>query len=341
MNVKFYKFLIAGLSLSFSLAHGVTFLSSAECEISADADPVLLELRELSRQRNFLELLRQVDWRMGYVANARTHAWSALTWELAKLHGKALLGLGRLYDAEMWMNDLYEVNDKDTFAAEITAGIYLARRDFENALAISDWLIENNPNNGTGWGLKVKALRGLRRLPEMIEVATEQLSRNPNNIFAHKDLASAYALQGRHALALEVCRKVLALHPHDETCLGMAGDSALALGWPDTAYEYASEKLRRYPDTKNALTLMAKVLIAMKRFDEATKIANRKLILEASPSRALDLKLQIAEERDGRQAALAQLEKLWLNYPRYKIKKDVAERLQFFDESRILQPRRD
>src|SRR6266581_4648037 len=70
-------------------------------------------------------------------------------------------------------------------------------------------LLETAPNSDSAFAMKIGALMGLKRWPELENSAQERFKRLPNDLLAIRLLASGAAAQGKYADAIELEQRVV------------------------------------------------------------------------------------------------------------------------------------
>lgn len=153
-----------------------------------------------------------------------------------------------------------------------------AKRIYEEALAVYDRELKNNPNNLISWVDRGNVLNKLKRSPEdELDSYEQALRRNPD--FYPALIAKGIALSslGRYNDALETYNLALRIRPQDYLTLYNRGRLlAENLNQPEKALESFAEALKISPSFHPALFGKVEALIfGQKNYNEALKTLNQ------------------------------------------------------------------
>jgi predicted Zn-dependent protease len=122
----------------------------------------------------------------------------------------------------------------------LTINHSISTGDFKNALAMSDDLLKQQPNNPNLWLYRAVSLRGLSRTKDSLLAFNRVLTLDPDNVAALEG-ASEAAFLLKDPTASPLVKKLLQRTPTDPVVNAMAGSLAYEEGDCPAAIKYFSE----------------------------------------------------------------------------------------------------
>ena len=119
-------------------------------------------------------------------------------------------------------------------------------------------------------------------LDEAIQVATDLVNDDPNNVRAMNLIARAHMKKGEFDKASEVLGQANALSPSNPSRLVMMGDAFLGSGKVELAEQCYEESLEGDPDNKEASSALGKLKISQGDYDQALSLFKDSLSEEES-----------------------------------------------------------
>ena len=203
----------------------------------------------------------------------------------------------------------------------LAADIYLCQNRLEPGLAVENAVshleqaIELEPNNAQPY-IRLGRIHlehgASRRAIQVLEPASQLQEDDPELWLL---LAQAYREVYDLDLAADCAEKAVSLSPNQIQPLLLRGEIALQAGNPRAAQGRAQAALRINPDDPYALLLMARVLNALDRQDEALFMIDRALPLAVDPLPISLERIRLLRQSRGKDEALSAIRLLAQDHP--------------------------
>lgn len=172
----------------------------------------------------------------------------------------------------------------------------LSRSQFTDALATSESLLQATPHEPTGTVLKARALLGLKRGPEAVELLETQVQTQPTDIGSLDLLSGIYRRRGEWAKAADTAERISKLSPENQGNWLVLIEAALRAGDVAEARRASAQVLQPNADPtliRSVLTLWRDHWNSPQRVQDARALAagagpQQKLVYAAFLSRAGD-----------------------------------------------------
>ena len=198
----------------------------------------------------------------------------------------ALMGLDRKHEAQIVFRDLSLDPGQHTLHREewfLILGIKLGmqRADYGVTALYAAALREVSPENPAGYVGGAAALRELERPEEAQAVATEGVSKHPDNLFLWKELALAAQDRNQIELAFERWNELTRRFP--KSVSGYVGAIGLSnkLIQPKTTQKLLNDALKAFPHNAFILGAAARFALQSNRTEEASQ--HWQTLIERSP----------------------------------------------------------
>jgi tetratricopeptide (TPR) repeat protein len=152
-------------------------------------------------------------------------------------------------------------------------------RQFDEAIAVADQILQRNPENGPALAVRGQALLSLRRYAEAAKEFGLVLVRNPSNAVARYNLGSSLAGAGDLVIAEAAWQKAIETEPHfaePRAALIAAqlgrGDTAKALALAKEAAASGAESPELYVEIGLAYAASGDLDAAQRSFESAIKL---------------------------------------------------------------------
>ena len=142
-----------------------------------------------------------------------------------------------------------ELGDVSGYPSLMLAHMHLMRRNYEEALAVSELALDERPSCQGAFGLRANVLNYCGRPLEAIPLAQQAIRLSPvAQTFLPEVLATAHYLAGQHEEALATAQQTLSLAPDNVDARVVLVASLVETGRLDAAAEIAREILALDPD---------------------------------------------------------------------------------------------
>ncbi|MGI9592242.1 MAG: tetratricopeptide repeat protein [Myxococcota bacterium] len=142
-----------------------------------------------------------------------------------------------------------DLGDVSGYPSLMLAHMHLMRRDYEEALAVSELALKERPSCQGAFGLRANVLNYCGRPLEAIPLAQQAIRLSPvAQTFLPEVLATAHYLAGQHEEALATAQQTLSLAPDNVDARVVLVASLVETGRLDAAAEIAREILALDPD---------------------------------------------------------------------------------------------
>ncbi len=216
------------------------------------------------------------------------------------------------------------------------AKAYLATGKYESA---ESELLKLSRQNPASKEVKIELARAYIRLSkpdEALKELTEYIN-DPNNIEAVELAGLAHAIKGNYATAESLLKKA-ALHSNSDSRITISLAHVYSeMGKNEDANEHLKAVLKKEPNNKSALHLLADLQKKEKNFDDALKIYDQILNANDSDIEALSKKCLLLIDKQKYEEALALSEEIIKKLPKrpegYRIKGITLFHLKQFDKA--------
>lgn len=206
------------------------------------------------------------------------------------------LRTGDFATAEKRAGELEVVAPGDPWVKITYGWTALSRSQFTDALAISESLLQTTPNEPTGTVLKARALLGLNRGPEAVELLEQQVLAQPTDISSLDLLGGIYRRRGDWAKAADAAKRISKLSPENQGNWVALVEAALRAGDTAQARQASAQVLQPNADPtllRAVLSLWRDHWHSPQRLQDARALAadagpQQKLVYAAFLSRAGD-----------------------------------------------------
>jgi len=289
------------------------FLVAREHELAGDLDEAFAAYqRAAAKDPEAAYLQRKVAvlaWRRGDLDTALEHAERAHALQPEDPESRVFLGQIYRLRKETVRAEAILTGEAgrpiSREAALLLYGMYVDAERVDEALAVAEWMIEDDPENLRAWFALARAHEEKGR-PEAAERALrEALERAPESLAVYSALARIHRERGDRDAEIAVYREVLEAYPHHQATLAALADALIATGRSAEAREALEDLVAYHPeDARSAIRL------ALLEFDagEYEKAAGRfERALEESPEdHEIAYFLGILRQRMGHLAAALQ-----------------------------------
>jgi len=234
-----------------------------------------------------------------YYAFTRAYELDRSNPDLIRSLAELALRGGDIGLAQARARELEVVAPGDPWVKLVDGWSAFSQSQYDKALAASDSLLATAPFDPSAKALKARALVGLKRENEAVQLLTEQVRAQPTDRGSLALLAKLYESRGDWARAADAARRIYDLAPTDQENLLLLIEASFRAGNAATARQASLRLLR--PDAQPAivsavLDLWADRWTSSQRIDDARTLAN------ASQSRDAKLVYAAFLTRVGSQA---------------------------------------
>ncbi|MGH9768220.1 MAG: tetratricopeptide repeat protein [Blastocatellia bacterium] len=230
---------------------------------------VIDQLRQFSDSNDLRQISSRVQITLGQIAAAENKA----------------------VEAEKAFRRALELNQQAARAHTGLAEILLKAGKTDEAVAEAKAAIANGDDSDTAYSLLGVAQTQSGKYDDALLVLGEALKRDPKNVLTHRHRAEALIAKNRLSEAIVDLRSAIAIEPHSQTKLRLAGVYIQAKQYNEAISVY-QEVLKADPANVEARTALAAVMVESGKSSEA--IAQLESLIKVDPNRA-DMRAQLAE----------------------------------------------
>ncbi len=174
------------------------------------------------------------------------------------VHARALLGIGRLDDAEAAFREAIRGDAQSLDAVrELVQLIWMRRADPAPALALLDAIIAAQPGNPALLALRARILDSAGTQEEAAATLDHAIARHPDHLHLYIQAAELAATLGRPADALRHATHATTRAPDSQAAQSALIAACLAAGDPQRAADLAATARARYPLDQRAIAYQA------------------------------------------------------------------------------------
>ncbi|MFM8294226.1 MAG: tetratricopeptide repeat protein [Microcystaceae cyanobacterium] len=196
--------------------------------------------------------------------------------EVNFIKGAALLNLGQLKDALVFMEQYAKTNPSDSEFWVLIANLYIKLNQYQEALNSFDKAIELNSNNYQLWNDRARVLTYLGRFDEALSNFDKAIALNPDSYQLFLNRARVLFFLERYKEALENFNKVIELNANDYIIWTYHAVTLFNLEFYQDSLASYSKALELNPsdyrvwgDRGNALAKLERNRDALESFDQA------------------------------------------------------------------------
>ena len=212
------------------------YQTAAAANDSVGARKALLELvRAKDDVPEYWADLGKVETSMGdyngaYYAFGRAYELDRSNVDVLRLLTQLALRAGDIPSAKSHAGELSVLAPGDPWPKLVTGWAAITESHFDQALAAADGLLSNTPYDPSATGLKSRALIGLGRMPDAIDLLEKQVQGQPSDSGSLQLLSQIYQRQGNWPKVLAVSERLSALMPGDRDNMLRLIDAAFRSG---------------------------------------------------------------------------------------------------------------
>ena len=216
------------------------------------------------------------DYNGAYYSFSRAYELDRSNVDVLRLVTQLALRAGDLPSAKTHADELSVLAPGDPWPKLVTGWAAITESHFDQALAAADSLLANTPYDPPATGLKGRALIGLGRVPEAIDLLQKQVQGQPSDSGSLQLLAQVYQRQGDWQKVLAVSEQLSALTPGDRDNMLRLIEAGFRSGNVPAARQASLRLLGPTADPgliKKVLDLWFDFWPSAQRIDDARKIA--------------------------------------------------------------------
>jgi tetratricopeptide (TPR) repeat protein len=155
------------------------------------------------------------DYNGAYYAFSRAYELDRTNVDVLRLVTQLALRAGDIPSARSHAEELSVLAPGDPWPKLVTGWAAITESHFDQALAAADSLLSNTPYDPSATGLKARALIGLGRVPDAIDLLEKQVQEQPSDSGSLQLLNQIYQRQGNWPKVLAVSARLSVLMPGD------------------------------------------------------------------------------------------------------------------------------
>jgi len=196
---------------------------------------------------------------------------------ILRLHGDAMLGLGKLGEACPLYRQSLEIDKAQVPSYWGLANCAMAKKNLGEARAHLESAIKADPNNADTWAV-IGDFERYGKNPQAAETAyTTALKHKPNHLYAHFNRAIIYVASGKLAAAQADLDRIKQIAPRSVTAHYLQALIQAGSKKPEAALQSVQQALVTGPDFMPAVLLLGTLQFEQKAYNQSTKNLERYL----------------------------------------------------------------
>jgi tetratricopeptide (TPR) repeat protein len=277
--------LVAGCSSSDSRAEaalGEYQAAAAANDMWSARNALLKVVRAKDDVADYWAELGKVQASMGnygdaYYAFTRAYELDRSNPQLVRALTELALRSGDIGMAQAHAEDLEVLNPGDPWVKLVQGWSAFSESRFDQALAVSDQLLAASPYDPSATALKARALTGLNREDEALDLLTKQVQSQPADTGSFILLAKIYQRRADWAKVADITRQISRLAPQDQQNMLILIETALRSGNIGLGREASFKLLQPQADptlVSSVLDLWVDYWQSPQRIEDARRLAN-------------------------------------------------------------------